>query len=116
MKDVEIIQNLVVQKGRIVNHSDLKKELKAYKDINKKILSLAKKGFLVNLRRGVYYISKLGSLGYTSISNYIIANSIGEESFVSFEAALKYYGMFDQGIKKIRSISKNTILIKRVKK
>ncbi len=114
MKDVEIIQNLVVQKGRVVNHSDLTKELKSYKDINKKILCLTEKGFLVNLRRGVYYISKLGSLGYTSISNYLIANAIGEESFVSFEAALKYYGMFDQGLKKIRSISKKRYLDKTI--
>jgi predicted transcriptional regulator of viral defense system len=114
MKDTEIIQNLILQKGRIVKHSDLKDILEGYKDINSKIFELTEKGFLVNLRRGVYYISKLGTLGYTSISNYIIANAIGDESFISFESALKYFGMFDQGLKKIHSISKKQYLDKTV--
>jgi predicted transcriptional regulator of viral defense system len=114
MKDIEIIQKLLLEKGRIVKHSDLTDFLSNYSNINNKISNLAEKGFLVNLRRGVYYISKLGSLGYTSISNYIIANSIGEQSFVSFEAALKYHGMFDQGLKKIRSISRKQYLDKTI--
>jgi predicted transcriptional regulator of viral defense system len=114
MGDIKIIQNLLLEKGRIVKHSDLTDFLSNYNNINNKISNLAEKGFLVNLRRGVYYISKLGSLGYTSISNYIIANAVGEQSFVSFEAALKYHGMFDQGLKKIRSISRKQYLDKTI--
>ncbi|MEA3357025.1 MAG: hypothetical protein U9Q67_01165 [Patescibacteria group bacterium] len=114
MKNISLIENILVDKGRIVKYTDLKEYLTDFSDINKKISTLIDKGFLVNLRRGVYYISKLGSLGYTSLSNYIIANSIGEESFVSFDAALKFHGLFDQGLKKYRSISKKQYLVKSI--
>jgi predicted transcriptional regulator of viral defense system len=67
---------------------------------------------LVKLKRGTYYISKIGSLGYTSISNYILANTIGEQSFVSFEGVLKYHGLFNQGLRKYKSISLKQYLTK----
>lgn len=114
MKDINIIENLIVEKGRIISHEDLTKALSSYKEVNNKILNLVKKGFLVNLKRGTYYISKLGSLGYTSVSNYLIANVIGEESFVSFASALKHHGLYDQGLKKIQSISKKQYLKKTI--
>jgi len=53
-------------------------------------------------------------LGYTSVSSYLLANAIGKNSFVSFEAALKYHGLFDQGLKKYRSISQKQYLEKRL--
>ena len=114
MQDINIIEELLVEKGRILNYKELAQALSEYKDVNSKILSLSKKGFLVNLRRGVYYIAKLGSLGYTSISNYLIANIIGKKSFVSFESALKYHGIYDQGLKKIQSISQKQYLEKTI--
>jgi predicted transcriptional regulator of viral defense system len=114
MKDLTLIEKILVEKGRIVKHSDLREYLSEYSDINKKISTLVDKGLLISLRRGAYYISKLGSLGYTSISNYIIANSIGDESFVSFEAALSFHGVFDQGLQKYRSISKKQYLDKAI--
>jgi predicted transcriptional regulator of viral defense system len=114
MEDLKLIERILIGKGRIVKHSDLSQYLAEYRDINKKISTLVDKGLLVNLQRGTYYISKLGSLGYTSISNYIIANTIGEESFVSFEAALSFHGVFDQGLQKYRSISKKQYLDKTI--
>jgi predicted transcriptional regulator of viral defense system len=105
MKDLKIIEKILVNEGRIITTSQLSSYLTEYKDINKKISTLIDKGLLVKLKRGTYFISKIGSLGYISISNYIIANIIGKQSFVSFEVALKYHGLFDQGLKKYRSIS-----------
>lgn len=114
MKDLKLIESIVINQGRIITYDEIKLYLKDYKDINKKISGLIDKGLLVNLRKGVYFVSKIGSLGYTSISNYMIANAIGQESFVSFEAALKYHGLFDQGLKKYRSISKKQYLDKKL--
>lgn len=114
MKDLQLIEKLVVEYGRTITHEEIKKHLNQYSDINKKISSLIGKGLLVNLRRGVYYISKIGTLGYTSSSNYLIANAIGQESFVSFEAALKYHNCFDQGLRKYRSISQQQYLEKKL--
>lgn len=114
MKDLKILEKIVLDKGRIISHASISEYLSEYSDINKKISSLIDKGLLVNLRKGLYYISKLGSLGYTSVSSYLLANAIGKESFVSFEAALKYHGLFDQGLKRYRSISKKQYLDKKL--
>jgi len=105
MNDIKYLEQLLIKKGRIVSHSDLKSIYSNYKNLNNKINLLTKNGWLVNLKKGQYYITKLGSLGYTSTSHLVIANNIGINSFVSFEAALKHYGLFDQSLKKIRSIS-----------
>lgn len=105
MKDLQIIEKVLITEGRIITREQLGLYLKKYKDKNKKISSLITKGLLVKLKRGTYYISKIGSLGYTSISNYILANTIGKHSFVSFEGALKHHGLYDQALKKYRSIS-----------
>jgi predicted transcriptional regulator of viral defense system len=112
MKDFKIIGKILLEKGRITTTAQLTTYLNNYADINKKISSLIDKGLLVKLKKGTYYIAKIGSLGYTSTSNYIISNAIGEKSFVSFEGALKYLGVFDQGIKKYRAISLNQYLSK----
>lgn len=112
MKDLELIEKILINEGRIITIDQLKTYLTKYSDINKKIHTLINKGLLVKLKRGTYFIPKIGSLGYISISNYIIANTIGEQSFVSFEAALKYHGLFDQGLKKYRSISQKQYLTK----
>ncbi len=114
MKDLKLIEKILINEGRIITTAQLSSYLTEYKDINKKISTLINKGLLVKLKRGTYFISKIGSLGYISISNYIIANIIGEQSFVSFEAALKYHGLFDQGIKKYRSISLKQYLTKKL--
>ncbi len=105
MEDLKLIGGVLVNEGQIVTKKQLMSYLSNYSDCNKKISSLIKKGLLVKLKREKYYIAKIGSLGFTSMSNYIVANVIGEESYVSFEAALKYHGVFDQGISKYRSVS-----------
>jgi predicted transcriptional regulator of viral defense system len=112
MKDLRLIEKILINEGHIITRNQLIPYISEYKDINKKISTLIDKGLLVKLKRGTYYISQIGSLGYISISNYIIANTIGEQSFLSFEAALKYHGLFDQGLKKCRSISKKQYLTK----
>lgn len=114
MDNLKLIEKILIEKGRIVKYADMSDYLVDYSDIDKKISLLFDNGLLVSLRKGIYYIPKLGSLGYTSISNYILANTIGEESFVSFEAALSFHGIFDQGLQKYRSISKKQYLDKTV--
>lgn len=114
LQKIEIIELAVVKFGSIITNSQLNGLLLGYKNKNDKIHKLLKEGWLVKLRRELYYISKIGSFGFTSISNYKIANLIGEESFVSFEAALKFHGLFDQSIRNYRSISKKQYLQKKI--
>ena len=112
MKDIVVLERILVDHGRIVDHKTVSSYFAGLSNINNKISNLIEKGWLVNLKKGVYYISKMGSLGYAATSNYILANAIGEKSFISFEAALKYHGMFDQGLKRYRSISLKQYLSK----
>jgi len=112
MNDINTIEKILINSGEIVTHATLSKYFLDINNINNKISQLINKGFLVQLKKGLYYISKLGTLGYTSLSSYALAHNIGKESFVSFEGALQYYGLFDQGLKKYRSISKKQYLAK----
>lgn len=114
MKDIEIIEKLLIEYGKVVTNDQISREYTNLTNINQKISLLIKKRLLVKLRKGKYYISKIGSLGYTDASSYLLANIMGEESFVSFEGALKYYGMFDQGLSKYRSISLKQYLEKNI--
>jgi predicted transcriptional regulator of viral defense system len=114
VKDLNIIEIILIEHGRIVDHTTVSSYFSDISNINNKISSLIQKGLLVSLKKGLYYITKLGSLGYTSISSYALANIVGEESFVSFEGALKHHGIFDQGLKKYRSISNKQYLDKEI--
>jgi predicted transcriptional regulator of viral defense system len=114
MNDTKILEKILVEHGRVVDYKTISAYYYNLSNINNKISSLIAKGWLVNLKKGVYYITKLGSLGSVTISNYVIAGIIGNESFISFEGALKYHGLFDQGIKKLRSISQIQYLSKEI--
>jgi predicted transcriptional regulator of viral defense system len=114
MKDLEKLEKLLVENGRVITHDDVVKAFSELVSVNNKISKLIKKGWLVSLKRGIYYIAKLGSLGGVSISNYQLANIIGEKSFISFEASLKYHGLFDQGLKRYTSISRKQYHEKRI--
>ena len=114
MKDISTIEKMLVNHGRIIDHQTFSSYFTHLSNINNKISSLIKKGWLVSLKKGTYYITKLGSLGYATVSSYFIANIIGKKSFVSFEGALKYHGMFNQGLKKYRSISAKQYLSKKL--
>jgi len=116
MEDTKTLEKILVEHGRIVDYKTISAYFIKLSNINNKISSLITKGWLVNLKKGVYYITKLGSLGYVTISNYVIAGIIGTESFISFEGALKYHGFFDQGIQRFRSISQIQYLTKEIEK
>ncbi len=112
MNDFKLLEDLLANHGQILTHQSLVNKFSYLKNPNNKIHSLVKKGWLVNLRRGLYYLAELGSLSYASISSYLVANAVGPESFVSFEAALQFHNFFDQGLNKYRSISKKQYLNK----
>jgi hypothetical protein len=45
-------------------------------------------------------------------TNYLIANTIGPQSFVSFDATIQFHGLFDQRLSKYRSASKKQYIEK----
>ncbi|MDP4011848.1 MAG: type IV toxin-antitoxin system AbiEi family antitoxin [Candidatus Roizmanbacteria bacterium] len=107
-KQSELLENLIVAYGHIVTSAHIHTKAKLLWDetqVKNIITKLTTDGWLIRLKRGLYAISDLSNRGFLSLSPYIVANLLVTESYVSFESALSYYGMFDQLTDKVISIS-----------
>lgn len=107
-QESRLLENLIVTYGEIVTTDNIflvAKEIWNEKLIYAVITRLAKHGWLIRIKRGLYAISNLSTRGSLSLSSYVVANLLVKNSYVSFESAIQYYGMFDQLIRKVVSIS-----------
>jgi len=107
-KQSELLENLIVAYGHIVTSEHIHTKAKLLWDetqVKNIITKLTTDGWLIRLKRGLYAISDLSNRGFLSLSPYVVANLLVTESYVSFESALSYYGMFDQLTDKVISIS-----------
>ena len=108
IKQAELLENLIVKYGQIATYDQICKEAEGYRD-NKQVKNLITKlvnnGWLIRIKRELYAISDLSTRGYLSLSPYVIANLLENESYVSFESALQQYGMFDQLTNRVDSVS-----------
>ena len=65
---------------------------------------MTKNGWLVRIKKGTYYITNLESRGFAGVSVLVIAQILFTESYVSFEAALQYHGVFEQHVRTVTSM------------
>lgn len=108
-KQSELLEKLIVMYGHIVTSHEIYLEAAGVwnrQQAKKIITKLVSNGWLIRIKRGLYAISDFSSRGFLSLSPYIVANLLVQDSYVSFESALSYYGMFDQLTDKVISISK----------
>ncbi|MBU4338411.1 hypothetical protein KKD57_02520 [Patescibacteria group bacterium] len=108
-KELEIIEKLIVKYGNIVIFDmicEVAGKNKSKQEIKNFVSNLVKKGWLVRIKKGTFVISDISSRGTTELSQLTIAQIINDDSYVSFEAALQYYGLFDQYLKVVTSIGK----------
>lgn len=111
VKQSELLENLIGKYGLIVTSTQIIETAKNnwdYKQAKNLITKLTKDGWLIRIKRGLYTISNLTSRGSLSLSSYLVANLLAEDSYVSFESALQYHNMFDQLMNKITSVSLKT--------
>lgn len=107
-KQSELLENLIVRYGQIVTFDNILDETKSswdYKQTKNLITKLVENGWLLRIKRGLYTISDLSTRGFLSLSPYTVANLLVKDSYVSFESALQYHGMFDQLTDKTVSVS-----------
>lgn len=107
-KDGNLLEKLIAKYGKVVTVSQIEVEARHtwdYQQTHNRIQQLVKNGWLIRIKRGLYVIADLSSRGFLSVSPYVIANLLVEESYVSFEAALAYRGMFDQFTGQLTAIS-----------
>ncbi len=107
-KDSQILENLIIKHGQIITSQQIFSEASAFlshKQTQYLITTLTKQGWLMRLKKGLYVISDLSTLGFLSLSSHVVANLLVKDSYVSFESALHHHGMFDQLTNKIISVS-----------
>jgi predicted transcriptional regulator of viral defense system len=99
-KDALLIEDLIVAYGRIVSFDQVKEVFsKKYTEtsLKRRVSFLTKLGWFVRLKKGLYAIvTDIGSLSANDISVYTLCQALNKDSYVSFENALRYHGMFDQ--------------------
>jgi len=107
-KELEIIEKLIVKHGNIVDLAMIYKILnnKSNQEIKNIVSDLVKKGWLIRIKRGVFVISNIASRGTIEFSQLTVSQIIESDSYISFEAALQHYGLFDQYLRVITSIGK----------
>jgi len=103
-----LLENLIVKYGQIVISDQIYDQAGGLWDqlrTKKEIVKLTHNGWLIRVKRGLYAISDLSNRGFLSLSPYVVANLLVKDSYISFESALAYHGMFDQLTHKTISIS-----------
>ena len=106
-QELALIENLIKQYGNIVDFAIICQQLdkqKSRQEIKNFVSNLVKKGWLMRVKRGVYIISDIASRGIIGLNQLTIAQIIDKNSYISFEAALQHYGLFDQYLRTISSI------------
>ena len=81
----------------------------SYKHPQKKITNLEQNGALIRLKRGVYVVSPSVSARLLSVE--LIANHLYGPSYVSMQAALRYYGLIPESVHTTTSLTFKTAKI-----
>lgn len=116
-RELHLIEALIVKYGIVVTFGQIRSILKnkiSVQGIRNLANKLTKNGWLVGVKKGTYAITSLESRGFTTLSVFKIAQTLEKDSYVSFEAALQYHGMFDQHLKRIVSVSLKRRAIKEI--
>ncbi|MEI7579202.1 MAG: type IV toxin-antitoxin system AbiEi family antitoxin [bacterium] len=107
-KEANLMETIVIRYGSVVSFDQIYELLKKEhsRDYIREIVSKSvKNGWFIRIKKSLYIISDLFNRGNTTFPQYILANLIVRNSYVSFGQALQYHGMFDQLIKTTTSIS-----------
>jgi predicted transcriptional regulator of viral defense system len=106
--ELNLIEDLILKYGQIVTFEQIAAHLQERMNrqvTNNLVNKLSKNGWLVRIKRGTYAISSLETRSFLAVPAYKVAQIIEENSYISFEAALQYHGMYDQMLKTYKSVS-----------
>lgn len=108
-KDLELLESIVLRYGRIVSLEQIHKgigESTSVGAVRKRVAQMAQAGWLIRLKRGLYLVvTDISTLGLADVSNLVIAQTLNDQSYISFESALQYHGMFDQVLQRIDAVT-----------
>lgn len=110
-KELAILEKIIANYGSIVRFNEIEKLVGddySYDELKNEVSFLAKRGWLVRIKRGVFAVASLESHSFANTSPLVIANVLAPDSYVSFEYALNYYGLFDQLSNRIIGVNTKT--------
>lgn len=109
-KDRALLEQAILRYGEVVSSKDLLTIFSSsysYQESKDRFTKLVKSGWLVRIYRGLYIIiTNLTSLSFSGKSQLVVAQIINPDSYISFAAALQHWGMFDQLLSAIDSVTK----------
>ena len=107
-KRLKDIEDIIASAGRIVTAKSVYRALsKKYSRLvlKKRLYELKERGWLVPLRRGLYFVSDISSRGFVNVSPFVIAAAFNENSYISMDSALSFYGLFEQSLRTTSSVT-----------
>ena len=108
-KDSNLLENAILKYGRIVSFEKLYEILKSdysLAEAKNRVSLLAKLGWLMRIKRGLYVVvTDIGSLSTEGVSYYAMCQALNQDSYISFENALQYHGMFDQMLSTVGAVT-----------
>jgi len=108
-KDARLLEDVIVRYGRIVSFDQVKEVFKkAYSAANlkRRVSLLTETGWLVRFKKGLYaVVTDIGSLSANDLSIYTICQALNKDSYISFESALQYHGIFDQMLSTVGAVT-----------
>ena len=106
-KQLEVLETVISRYGNLVTYDQIAPLIPLSDDQGKRrfISQLARIGWLVRIKKGVYQVADLTSLGTLTLSRYVIAGLLAPDSYVSFESALQFHGLHDQLMQTTTSVS-----------
>lgn len=116
-KESNLIEEIIAKYSTIVNFEQIYSILEGKitrQGTRNLVNKLSKNGWLVRIKKGLYFVAGLESRGSISIHYFKIAQILVKDSYISCEAALQHHGMFDQSLKVIVSISLKRLNIKEI--
>jgi predicted transcriptional regulator of viral defense system len=107
--DAELLEDVIVKYGRIVDTDDLYeifgKKYNAH-ETRKRVSFLSRTGWLQRIKKGLYaVVTDVGELNAFNLSLYSLARTLNKDSYISFENALQYHGMFDQMLASVAAVT-----------
>lgn len=116
-KELNLIEQIIVKYGTIVNFGQIYSILKnkiTRQSVRNLVNKLSKNGWLVRIKKGLYFVAGLESRGVISVHYFKIAQTLIKESYISCESALQHHGMFDQLLKTVVSVSLKRYPVKKI--
>ena len=107
--DLSVLEKVIIKRGRVASFDDLREAFGSdysYQEVKNRVSQLARAGWLIRLKRGLYIvITDISTLGFSDLHQFVVSQMLNKESYLSFEAALQHYGMFDQMLKRIDGVT-----------